>query len=59
MAVKVKKPSEELSKAYPLIGMDGHFGVDLNLEDNGRYLFQIGTKFSDGKKRMFHFKVEL
>lgn len=59
VAVKVKDPSGKVSKAHKLMGMDGHFGVDLILGQKGVYNFIIATKFPDGKKRTFHFQVEL
>ncbi len=59
VAIKVKDPAGNVSKAQKLMGMDGHFGVDLNLDQNGKYNFTIATKLPDGKKRTYHFEIEL
>lgn len=54
VAVKIEDPDENISAAIPLIGMEGHFGVDVTLDKKGMYHFKFGTKLADGKKRMFH-----
>lgn len=58
-AVKITDPAGEVSSALTLVGMDGHFGADLTLAEKGDYLFQIGTKLADGKKRQYEFKYPL
>lgn len=55
-AVKVVSPAGKESDAVALVGMDGHFGVDLTLSEKGDYLFKVGTKLPDGKKRQYEFK---
>lgn len=54
VAVKVESPDGKVSKANKLMGMDGQFGADVTLDQKGMYKFMVGTKLSDGKKRMFH-----
>ena len=58
VAVKVEDPDEKIGDAIVLMGMDGHFGVDLILDKPGMYHFKIATKFADGKKRMYHMHFE-
>jgi len=59
VAVKVLAPDQkELGKPVPLMGMGGHFGVDLHLLTKGTYTFDIGTKLADGKKRQFQFQFD-
>ena len=55
VAVKVTTPKGEVLPAQALMGMDGHFGVDLTLAETGTYRFALGTKLADGKKRQFEF----
>jgi hypothetical protein len=54
VAVKVKNPAGEEAAAQMMMGMEGHFGIDLVLDQSGLYHFKIGTKLADGKKREFH-----
>lgn len=54
VAVKVKTPADVAGKAKMMMGMDGHFGVDLVLDQSGTYYFNIASKLEDGKKRKFH-----
>lgn len=54
VAVKVKNPEGVEGKAQMMMGMDGHFGVDLVLDEKGTYQFNIASKLEDGKKRKFH-----
>lgn len=58
VAVKVKGPSGEETAPLRMIGMQGHFGTDLALQEKGKYNFTIGTKLNDDKKRQFHFTYE-
>ncbi len=58
VAVKIEDPDEKVSKPIMMMGMDGHFGVDIALEKKGMYHFKIGTKLADGKKRTFHMHFE-
>ncbi|MDX9708904.1 MAG: hypothetical protein RBT64_05030 [Trichloromonas sp.] len=55
-AVKIVDPAGKESGALTLVGMDGHFGADLALGEKGDYLFKIGTKLADGKKRQYEFR---
>lgn len=55
-AVKIIDPAGKESGPLTLVGMDGHFGADLALSAKGEYLFKIGTKLADGKKRQYEFK---
>ncbi len=54
-AVKMTIPGDVELKPLMLMGMEGHFGVDINMGEPGMYHFKIGTKLDDGKKRTFHF----
>lgn len=58
-AVKVVDPAGKESEAVALVGMDGHFGADLALSETGDYLFKVGTKLPDGKKRQYEFKFSM
>ena len=59
VAVKVKTPAGMEGKAQMLMGMDGHFVVDLTLDQAGNYQFNIASKLEDGKKRKFNPHHEL
>ena len=59
VAVKVKTPAGMEGKAQMLMGMDGHFGVDLTLDQAGNYQFNIASKLEVGKKRKFNPHHEL
>ncbi len=54
VAVKVKNPAGVEGDAQMMMGMDGHFGVDLVLDQSGLYHFKIASKLPDGEKRVFH-----
>lgn len=58
VAVKVTDPAEQTGDAVQLMGMDGHFGVDLTLDKKGSYTFMIATKLADGAKRIYHMQYE-
>lgn len=58
-AVKITDPAGKESGALTLVGMDGHFGADLALAEKGEYLFKIGTKLADGKKRQYEYKFSM
>jgi len=58
VAVKIERPDETVVKPSKMMGMDGSFGVDINLDQKGMYHFKIGTKLADGKKRTFHYHYE-
>jgi hypothetical protein len=55
VAVKVTLPSGVELEASQMISVDGHFGVDLQLSEIGKYTFTVASKFEDGKKRQFVF----
>lgn len=55
VAVKIKDPAGTEGKAIKLMGMQGHFGADVALDQKGEYHFKVGTKLKDGKKRQYHF----
>jgi len=59
VAVKIKNPDESEAKPVKLMGMDGHFGADLVLQEKGVYHLYVGTKLEDGVKRQFHFHTEV
>jgi len=58
-AVKVKGADGKESEPVKLMGMQGHFGADIELPGPGQYHFTIGTKLADGKKRQFDFDFTL
>lgn len=58
-AVKVTSPDGVESQVLPMHGMEGHFGVDLQLALPGAYQFAVGTKLADGKKRQFVFSASV
>jgi len=55
-AVKVTDPAGVTGEATTLMAMGDGFGADLTLGKPGKYLFEVGTKLSDGKKRQFRFE---
>lgn len=55
VALKITNPDAKVGEAIELIGMDGHFGVDIVLDMEGEYHFRLGTKLADGTKRKYHF----
>lgn len=59
VAVKVTSPDGTQQPPLPLIGMQGHFGVDLTLDQAGPYQFVLGTVLTDSKKRVFTFNKTL
>ena len=58
VAVKVKSPDGKVGKATKMMGMSGQFGVDITVDQKGKYEFMIGTKLADGKKRTFTFSFD-
>ena len=59
VAAKIKGPDGIDKPAIKLMGMEGHFGVDVVIEQKGAYVFTIGTQLADGVKRQFEFKYEV
>jgi hypothetical protein len=55
-AVKIVDPAGMEGEAVALMGMQGHFGADIALSAPGEYVFKLGTKLADGKKRQYEFK---
>ncbi len=55
VAVKIKGPDGTVSAPIKLMGMGGHFGADVTLEQSGMYTFTVGSKLADGVKRNFEF----
>jgi hypothetical protein len=54
VAVKVESPEGKEAAPVKLMGMQGHFGADVNLDKPGIWHFRIATKLADGKVRQFH-----
>ena len=59
VAVKITGPDEVEQKPVKLMGMHGEFGADIALKGKGMHHLMIGTKLEDGKKRQYHFHVEV
>jgi len=58
-AVKIERPDGTESGPIKLMGMQGHFGADIELSEPGKYEFKVGTKLADGKQRQFEFEFTL
>jgi len=58
-AVKYTGPDGVEHGPVKLMGMQGHFGADVELGSPGAYHFNIGTKLADGKKRQYEFDFDL
>ena len=54
IALKIESPDGKVSNPIKLMGMNGQFGADITLDQQGMYHFKVGTKFPDGNKRTFH-----
>ncbi len=54
VAVKITSPDEKESKPLRLMGMQGHFGTDVTLDQPGIWHFRVATKLADGKVRQYH-----
>jgi hypothetical protein len=54
VAVKIESPDGKEAAPVKLMGMQGHFGADVNLDKPGIWHFRIATKLADGKVRQFH-----
>jgi hypothetical protein len=57
-AVKIVDPEGNKINPLKMMGMEGSFGVDVELTKKGKYTFEVGTKLDDGKKRIFRFHYE-
>jgi len=58
VALKIESPSGEKIGPLKLMGMQGHFGVDISLKEKGKYEFEVGSKLADGKARQFTFEYQ-
>lgn len=58
VAVKIIDPEGNKLNPLKMMGMKGSFGVDVELSKKGKYIFEVGTKLEDGKKRVFRFHYE-
>jgi hypothetical protein len=56
VAVKITSPDGTVTGPMELMGMAGHFGADVILDQPGSYTFQVGSKLTDGQTRQFEFK---
>ncbi len=54
VAVKIESPDGKEAAPAKMMGMQGHFGVDVTLDKPGIWHFRIATKLADGKVRQFH-----
>lgn len=54
-AVKIIDPEGNELTPLKMMAMEGSFGVDVELNRSGKYIFEVGTKLKDGKKRVFRF----
>ncbi len=59
VAVKIKGPDGSISAPVKLMGMGGHFGADIELQEKGMYSFIVGSKLADGVKRNFEFTYHM
>lgn len=57
-AVKIVDPEGNKLNPLKMMGMEGSFGVDVELNKKGNYIFEVGTKLNDGKKRLFRFHFD-
>lgn len=54
VAVKIGSPDGKEAKPVRLIGMQGHFGADVVLDQPGIWHFHLAAKLADGKVRKYH-----
>jgi hypothetical protein len=54
VAVKISSPEEKEAAPVKMMGMQGHFGLDVNLNQPGTWQFRVATKLADGKVRQYH-----
>lgn len=55
VAIKIVDPAGNELKPAKMMAMKGSFGADVELSQSGDYLFEVGTRLSDGRKRLFRF----
>ncbi|MCF6266363.1 MAG: hypothetical protein L3J57_07445 [Desulfuromusa sp.] len=58
VALKIESPDGKVSNPIKLMGMNGQFGADITLNQQGVYRFKVGTKFPDGNTRTFHMQYD-
>lgn len=58
VAIRVQGPGSN-GEPRELVGMDGHFGIDLDLSRPGRYGIMCRFVLEDGKKRQVMFRYEV
>jgi hypothetical protein len=54
VAVKIGSPDGKEAAPIRLMGMQGHFGADVTLDQPDIWHFRIATKLADGKVRKYH-----
>ena len=54
VAVKIGSPDGNEAAPIRLIGMQGHFGADVTMDQTGIWHFRIATKLNDDKVRKYH-----
>ena len=54
VAVKVTSPDGKESAPVKLVGMQGHFGADVTLDQPGIWHFRVAAKPGDDKVRQYH-----
>lgn len=59
VAVKVIDPAGKKHAAVKMMAMDGSFGTDVSLAQKGKFVFEVGTKLDNGKRRQFEFKYNV
>ena len=57
VAVKIVAPDGTTTGPLELMGMQGHFGADVILDQPGEYRFQVGSKLADNETRQYEFKT--
>ncbi len=55
VALRVTGPDGNTGNPVRLVGMDGHFGADITLNQKGDYVFEVGSSLPDGQTRQFEF----
>lgn len=54
VAVKIDSPDGKEAAPVRLMGMQGHFGADVVLDQPGIWHFRIAAKLADGKVHKYH-----
>lgn len=58
VAIRLQGPGSS-GEPLELVGMDGHFGIDLDLSQPGQYGIMCRFVLADGKKRQTMFRYEV